>query len=609
MIPALAGGLLAGAGLLLPGAGWAFAYRWPAPWLASGIISGLAIFAGVLGFALAGIPITLLSLGLWLGAVTLAGVWCLRRRRPGPASGESWSGWWLALPAVPMVLVALWRAGLEPLSGADNVFRWDHLAQLIVRTGHLDYYPPHTADGFALYFWADGIAPLVSGLYAWTYFAADSSASGWTAIPVLLQMAGLIVLLFQLGQGWGGVRGGWFAVALGGATMLLQFAFGLGQETGCTALGAGGMAFYLTQWDRTRAAHLLVPAAGCAAFAACAREYGAAFLLVGVLWVWRASSSWKRALGFAAGAGLLPLAWHTRNWILTGNPLYAMDVAGLFPLNPVFNAWMQGYVRIHGKVLLEPTGWREIARLLLMSAVPALLGFAAGALVWRRQTAARWWVVLGAAGGLVWIASVPYTAGGPIYSMRVLSPLLVLGCAWGGGVLARWVPGRRHLGGVLAGLAIFGGDAALRAWTMPLNPYAIPAHEWPGAGYRVQLDFIRNDEGFVRAAAHTATGKVLSDSAGVQALLQAEGKTLVPFWSPEVAFLFSPDFKADAAGRLRELGYTHVLLKRVPFTVDFLTRTGVLSRLDGHLKATLGNDTYILFELQDKAEAGRPEHG
>jgi hypothetical protein len=34
------------------------------------------------------------------------------------------------------------------------------------------------------------------------------------------------------------------------------------------------------------------------------------------------------------------------------------------------------------------------------------------------------------------------------------------------------------------------------------------------------------------------------------------------------------------------------------FTVDFLVKTGVLARLDGHLRTTMSNDSYILFELQ-----------
>ena len=605
MIAAVAEGLLAAAGLLLPGAGWAFAFRWPAPWLASGIISALAIFAGVLLGELTGVPVTFISLGIWLALIALVGGWFLRRRSVVVTPKEPIGAWWLGLPAIPLVLVALWRAWFQPLSGADTVFRWDHLAQLIVRTGNLDYYPPHTAEGFSLYFWADGIAPLISSLYAWTYLATGSVASVWTAIPVLLQVVGLLALLFHLGRWWGGSRAGWLAVSLGGATMLLQFAFSLGQETGCTALGVGSLVFYLMHWERTRTASLLFPAAAGAALAACAREYGVAFLLLGSVWVWRVSGSWKRAAAFVAGAGVLPFAWHLRNGVLTGNPFYAMDLAGLFPLNPAFTAWMQGYTQLHGGLLLQPSSWWEIARLLLMGAVPALFGFGAGALIWRRLPVARGWLAFGVLTGLLWIISIPYTGGGFFYSMRVLSPLLLLGCAWGGGALAHWIPGKRHLPGLLIALTFFGFDAALRTWTIPLNPYQIPVREWPDAGYRLQHDFGREDQAFLQGAARRISGKVLSDSAGIQALFGLEGKKLVPFWSPDVSFLFSPDSRGDAAARLRELGYTHVLLKRSQFSVDFLVKTGVLRQLDGHLAAVLHNDSYILFEIETRSSAGR----
>jgi hypothetical protein len=195
MIGDLLSGLFVTAGLLLPGVGWAYAYRWPTPWLAGGVISSLAIFAGVVGFSVIGVAVSVWSLTPWLIVVALGGAWTWRRRLSTKQAPESQNReWWLALPALPMLLIVIVRAGFQPLSGADNDFRWDHLAKLIVQTGHLDYYPPFTAEGFSLYFWADGIAPLVSSLYAWTYLAVGSPNIGWTFIPVVLQAAGLHIL-------------------------------------------------------------------------------------------------------------------------------------------------------------------------------------------------------------------------------------------------------------------------------------------------------------------------------------------------------------------------------------------------------------------------------
>jgi len=229
--------------------------------------------------------------------------------------------------------------------------------------------------------------------------------------------------------------------------------------------------------------------------------------------------------------------------------------------------------------------------------LPAWLGLLAGASLWRRQPGGAGTLALACATLACWLASVPYTAGGLFYSMRVLSPLLLLGCAWGGAGLARWVPERRHLGGVwLAGL-LWGSDAALRACTIPANPYQVAPQEWLTAGYGMQRDFARLNQPFLTAAARVVHGKVLSETAAAQGIFRPFGAAVVPVWSPEVAFLFSPAAPGVAATRLHQMGYTHVLLTRVQSSVDFLTRTGALHHLDGRLQGVMMNDTFVLFAL------------
>lgn len=603
----LGGALLVLAGLLLPGATWARAARWPLPWLAGGVLSVLGLFSGVMVLGACGVRVTVVTLGAWQTAVALAGWVTQRRRRPSAAPVEpAWTGtgWWIALPALPMVIVTAWRAVTQPLPGADVDFRWNYLAERIVNSGGLTHYPPFTAADFTQYFWPDGIAPLLSSIYAWTYLAAGSTAKTWTALPVLLQFAGLLALLLALGRHWGGPRGGWFALALAGATMLLQFSLNLGQETGLTTLGVGGLAFYLAEWQRTRRAGLLVPAAACAALAASAREYGLIFPVVGAGWLLAGRAGWRRAGGFAVGALVLPAAWHLRNWLRTGNPFYAQDVAGVFPVNPVFAEWMRGYVGIYGAPLKQGAGWLEIGRMFLVTALPAWLGLLAGLAIWRREPGWGGVVALAAATAGCWLLSVPYTAGGLFYSMRVLGPLLLLGCAWGGAVLARWVPGERYLAGVWLACGLWGIDAALRAGTIPANPYQISPREWPAAGYTMQRDFTRLNHPFLAAAARAVSGRVVSETAAAQGIFREAGVEVVPVWSPEVAFLFAPAPPGEVAARLRKLGFTHVLLTRVQSSADFLRRTGAFGHLDGCLAPVMMNDTFILFALQP--EPGDP---
>ena len=568
------------------------------------MISALGLFSGVLILSECGVRVSVLTLGGWLAGIAVAGIihWH-RHRSPFSTDRFSFAEWWIGLPALPMIVVAAWRAITQPLPGADVDFRWNYLAEIIVNTGGLAHYPAFTAADFSHYFWPDGIAPLVAGLYAWTYLAAGSTAKIWTALPVLMQLAGLLTLLLALGRLWGGARGGWFACALGGATMLLQFALNLGQETGLTALGVGGLAYYLTQWERTRRVDLLIPAAACAALAASAREYGLIFPVAGTVWLLVGRAGWRKAAWFALGALALPAVWHLRNWLRTGNPFYAQDVAGIFPVNPVFAEWMRGYAGIYGAMLRQWSGWVEVGRLFLITALPAWLGLLAGAAHWRRQPG--WGGMLGLAGAtlICWLISVPYTAGGIFYSMRVLSPLLLLGCAWGGAVLARWVPERRHLAGVWLACMLWGSDAALRACTIPSNPYQLAPREWPAAGYTIQRDFERLNRPFLEAASRVVPGKVLSETAAAQGIFRLVGAEVVPLWSPEVAFLFSPAKSGDGAAQLRQMGYTHVLLTRVQSSVDFLTRTGGLGHLDGRLQGVMMNEAFVLFTLQPEPGA------
>lgn len=599
----IAATLLILGGLVYPGASWAMAWRWPAPWLAGFVFSMLGLFATLLACAAAGLPITALTLGAGQVLLLAGGAWLAwRRRDAAPREATARGAWWLALPALPMLVVLAWRAFMQPLPGADVDFRWNYLAELIVETGRLDYYPPASAAAFSHYFWADGIAPLVSVVYSWTYLVAGNVDKSWTALPMILQTIVLLGLLSQLGRVWGGTRGGWFACALGGGTMLLQFALGLGQETGLTALGAGGMILFLTHWQRERHDHLLVPAAACAALVACAREYGSAYLVLGAAWVAWAGGGRRSAL-FLLGGGLLPGLWHLRVFLMTGNPLYAHGVLGLFSSNHVFGSWMDEYVRLYGAALREAAGWREIGRLVLLTAAPSLAGFLAAAWVCRREAGWFGWMAAGGLTVAVWLVSVPQTAGGIFYSMRVLTPLLVLGSAGGGACLARWVPGSRHLAGLMIALALLGCGATVRAWGVSINDEAQALRQFE-RGEPARADHpARGNLEFLAEAARLAEGRVLSESAGAQRIFRRQGRQLMPFWSPDVHFLFEPADPGDVAARLRGLGYSHVLLTRAQSTFDFLNRTGALARIRPCLRPVASNETFILFALVPAPDA------
>lgn len=425
---------LIAAGLVLPGWGWA--RRWDEGLLVAMLGSWVSLFAWTLLTTV--LPISL-SLGYLLAGQTFTGlagwVWARKEKvamRVPKVSGPLGVGWLV----LPLVLVAGWKAVFQPLSGVDADFRWNHLAEIMIKHGGLEFYPPTSGEDFAVYFWADGIPPLISTLYAWSYLVAGETDRGWTAVPVLLQWLALLLVVRRLGTLWGGVDGANWALLLAGSTFLLQFAINLGQETGCTAIGVGLMILGLAQAGPEKPSRAGWLAGLGAAVLAASREYGVLIAGVGfishVLIQWRGQRDWSALRGWLLL--LVPAWWFLRTWIRSGNPWLSLSMGGVFPVNPIFHEWIGGYKALYGGALSSFAGWQEIGRLLLMTAAPATLGWIVGATLFRKR--AGWTVVMAvsAATVLCWLLSVAYTAGGVFYSMRVLSPALVLGCAWGGRV-------------------------------------------------------------------------------------------------------------------------------------------------------------------------------
>ena len=580
-------------GLVLPGWGWA--RRCGEGLLVAMVFSWLSIFGWVLLATLGGIQLSAVYLILGQGVVGVAG-WWLARRSGVTEWGVPWDlklgvGW----AVLPLVAVAIWKAVMQPLSGVDVDFRWNYLAEMMVKTGGLQFYPPTNAEDFAVYFWADGIPPMISSLYAWGYLIAGESARVWTAIPVLMQWVGLLILLRRLGAMAGGAAGGHWALLVGGSSFLLQFSVNLGQETGCTALGAGLIVLGLAR-KGGRGAWI---AGGGAALIAASREYGWAIVGVGLIAhgiaVWKNDRNWKDLQGWLLL--LLPAAWYVRTWVISGNPWLSLSMGGVFPVNPIFAEWIDGYRILYGSSLETVAGWQEIGRLSLLAAAPVLLGWAAGALWLRGKPQWAVGMAVGFATMGCWLLSVPYTAGGVFYSMRVLSPLLVLGGAWGGALLAIHLKSRRMRVVVAVALMALTIDASARALTAVANPWTTPLKDWPMVGYAWQQDFWSEQEVFFTEVINVTPGHFVGDASGLQRYFARNDRDYVPWWSPEVRELFAVEPATDPIDVIRSRGIHHLVFHRAEFTQDFLARTGLLARLDGRIQAVRANESFIVFEL------------
>ncbi len=595
--------LLLPLGLLVPGLLLGRALRTPAG--PAGALLGSAVVLTNLTLILAGLGLPLdtahYAAGLALICGVLAGIAHFRRTAsprvaPVPARGFRWTPWrWLWLPAVIGVTAIAWRAIAEPLSGFDTGFRWDFLAQEMLRVGHLNFYPPVIADDFLHYSWCDGIAPLISTLYLWAYCSLGHVAA-WATAPIVIIQAGLLFwLVGQLAARRGGEAAGAAAVALLATNAWLLWAVAMGQETGFTALGLLGMFYFLERARAEPAADWPAWAGIAAGAGALAREYGLAFIVLGWL-----AMAWHRtprrgwcAFSIAAGASTLP--WYLRNWLRTGNPLWSQNIGGLFPTNPVNADYAREVGNLYS-IASHPTILLVALTLLASAVVPIAMGVA-GALSPQRDT--RPWLLGIVAVVALWLWSVGQTSGGPAYSLRVLAPAFALGAVFGGLWVARWLTSSRArwLALLLAALAM---EAAGRSFYLPIFPsfawWRRPTGMWR---YPAQLRAEGRNHANWQAIADAADGrKILVSDPSSHTALVARGAKPAPFFSPEVRFLFDTDLDfAACVARLRALGFRFVLITRGNnFIEDLTARRPFFRSLYSHQPAGVTPD-YFVYDL------------
>jgi 4-amino-4-deoxy-L-arabinose transferase-like glycosyltransferase len=366
----------------------------------------------------------------------------------------------------------------------------------------------------------------------------------------------------------------------------------MGQETGLTALAVVGLLLYLPRTRAEESTGLVVAAGLAAGLGTLAREYGLVLPLFGLALGFARKLS-RRSLGiFGVTAALAALPWYARNWHRTGNPLFDLNLGGLFPTNPVHGLLADCFQRAFGWAHVPP----EALQLLAINALVGLLGLAAGLVFLRRHAAG----LLAAAGLVVaiWITSVGYTAAGYTYSLRVLSPALVLGAVLGGAVLARVIPGRRLLAGVTLGLTLIAVDAALRTLVLPANVYRVPPARWFATGRALHEYHERPIYAELVRRAGSSRLLVL----GPNALLTRLGARTAPLWSPEVRFLFDPAISPpEIARQLRAAGFGFVLLNTGAVNECFLAHSLFFRDPAGMLTPVWSDGDMVLLSINDRA--------
>jgi hypothetical protein len=300
---------------------------------------------------------------------------------------------------------------------------------------------------------------------------------------------------------------------------------------------------------------------------ALAREYGLAYLALGAfaLGWWRAG--WRSLTVFVATAALVAGPWYLRNGLKTGNPLYPFDFAGLLPTNPVYREFNQIVAASHSVFAAPGIILPQLATLAaVLAGVPLALGLVRGGTRWREH--APWLVALVASLAL-WLWSVALTAGGFVYSTRVLTPAIALGAVLGGAWLARAT--EKRSGWVLAVLLIVVTDAGARSLHLPMDAFP---RWWQGRFFSWR-DFgdtaraWRGQPNWQAIAAAAEQRKILVSDAGLVPMMIAVHGHPVSYLSPAVRFLFEPQGNFETAcARLRTAGFRFVILTRYNPIVD-----------------------------------------
>jgi hypothetical protein len=563
-------------GLLLPGSMLLRALRLPWSLATAFTASTVALYTAVLVFSWTGAVISLTTLAAALALITLLAR-LVPARPPSTQISSSFAcfaqmGWWLPLYGAFWLVVA-WRLGFQPLSGPDTVFRWSWLAEQMLAAGTLDFYPPRSTDDFVRYFWAESIPPGIASLYAWAYACGGSKHALWTSPVIALQLLALHELVWRLGKRWGGEVVARRAVLFAAACPLLTWSIVLGQETGLTALAVTGLVWSLSHLREKDGNRWAVLAALFSAAAACAREYGPVFPLAAVATTIWLKNPRRQTWILAAVALPLALAWPLRVWLLTGNPIYSLNLAGLFPVNVVFTTWNDTLRGPSGQVFSNPDSWLNLGRYLFLWALPAVAGVVAvTSLLIHRLHEMRSVFVFVALTALLWLASVGYTAGGLFYSLRVLSPalaLLAVTAAYGLAFVLQRPPLHRW-GAVCLTLVLL--ESLPKTLVLPENPYRAAPRDWLQEAQQIPLLAQSWDrELLAKVEPLPDRRRIVSDYVGAPRLFATIGTEISPLWSPEVAWLFDESLKPEELARhWRESGLRYIVLLKTGPTTEFV---------------------------------------
>jgi len=386
---------------------------------------------------------------------------------------------------------------------------------------------------------------------------------GLTAVVVVAEFVAALLFVARAGAVLtGSPRGGALAGVLFAGCPMAFWWTAIGQETGMLVLSAAAILYFLSAAGEGAGIAAAVLAGGAAGLAALAREYGPAFVVLGLVACAWLRVGWRRSAVFAAVAVVLAAPWYARVDALTGNPIWSNRFLGL-PVNAVHAAIMDYYTTVFSPRLWSARDWMSVIGTVFLGAPLVLpLGMAAGLSRFPR----RGFLLIFAAGVIaLFLWSASYTAGGKDYAVRVATPALVPLAILAAALLDRTPPSTAT--GLAVAAAVF---TALWCWALPFTPAQVRSQSSRSAvAAYLQAGFQRvpslGVDARVVAGIRTRVpkgGMVLTDSMYLPQFLDSLGIRTAPVWRPDLAFLFDRSLPLQEAFRkLRAAGITHIVYR------------------------------------------------
>ena len=534
--------------------------------LSSFLGSIVMLFWVVLGNQLLGLPLDLTHVGGGIGVAVLVLSLAAWKKKASPAQVHTTNAkpalradHLLYLTAASLGLASiLARSYIDPLSGYDNAFRWNGLGLEMIKTKTLSFYPAVSTEGFAHYAWCDGIPPLVSILNFWMYLGTGSTAPVMTSVRITLEAGLLFLAVFRLSQAiWGSRAAGWAAMGMLATSSLALWAIAMGQETGLTALTLVAMLYFLHAYRKSNRDSDVIWAAIAAAAGALSREYGLAYIILGTAILGSEKPLRLGAPRFLIVSLACALPWYLRNAWITGNPFYSMDLIGLFPVNAAYKTLMSEIIKSCG--FSSHSG--DLHYLLI--AFPVFVGalsLAALMGVFRLRSKSIPLLLAAAVVGMLWLWSVGQTAGGWVYSMRVLTPAIAIAAVLCGGLAL--LNARIGLICGLSALA-FSVDAARRSWHFPTNvlisPWSLSFSVW--SKNKKFLNDLETPDLWMILSKAAGDKAIIVDHPSNHVLIRRYGGQAVPLFSPRADCLFDQHQSfADIVAELRRRKVRFIVL-------------------------------------------------